>query len=53
LANSSSEVPREGYRVFWENRDLIETVNRAWAQELRKNAKLSRKMLEFLEKVRV
>jgi uncharacterized repeat protein (TIGR03837 family) len=53
LANSSSDVPREGYRVFWENRDLIETVNRAWAQELRKNAKLSRKMLEFLEKVRV
>jgi len=28
-------------------------VGRAWAVELRKNAKLSRKLLEFLEKVRV
>jgi uncharacterized repeat protein (TIGR03837 family) len=52
-ADSVAETPTEGYRVFWENRSLLERVGRAWAVELRKNAKLSRKLLEFLEKVRV
>jgi len=53
VENSEHDAPQEGYRVFWENRELIERVNGAWAADLRKNAKLSRKMLEFLEKVRV
>ena len=51
--DSVAEPGLEGYRVFWENRDLLERVGRSWAVELRKNAKLSRKLLEFLEKVRV
>jgi len=53
LENSEAEIPTEGYRVFWDNRALLERVGRRWASELRKNAKLSRKMLEFLEKDRV
>jgi len=53
LVNSDLAAPTEHYRVFWENRALLERVGRSWAQELRKNAKLSRKMLEFLEKVRI
>jgi len=52
-ADSAAETATEGYRVFWENRGLLERVGRAWAADLRKNAKLSRKLLEFLEKVRV
>ncbi len=52
-ANSEHEEPRERYRIFWENRELLERVGRAWAQELRKNAKLGRKMLEFLKSSRV
>ena len=51
--DSAAEPGLEGYRVFWENRELLERVGRTWAAELRKNAKLSRKLLEFLEKVRV
>lgn len=43
----------ESYRVFWENRGLLETVGRRWADHLRKNAKLSRRMLEFLETFRL
>jgi hypothetical protein len=53
LVNSDTEPGPERYRVFWENRDLLERVGRAWAGHLRKNAKLSRKMLEFLESLRV
>jgi uncharacterized repeat protein (TIGR03837 family) len=53
LVNSDTEKPVEGYRVFWENRALLETIGARWAADLRKNAKLSTKMLEFLEKVRV
>jgi len=53
VVDSDAEIPREGYRVFWENRDLLERVGQAWALDLRKNAKLSRRLLEFLEKVRV
>lgn len=53
LVNSEDEAPRERYRVFWENSALLRRVGEAWAAELRKNAKLSRRMLEFLEKVRV
>jgi len=53
LVNSETERGTEGYRVFWENRELLERVARAWAADLRKNAKLSRRMLEFLKKVRV
>lgn len=49
LVNSADEIPRENYRVFWENRALLERIGSRWAAELRKNAKLSRKMLEFLE----
>lgn len=51
--NSAAERPVENYRVFWDNRELLGRIGEAWASELRKNAKLSRKMLEFLEKVRV
>jgi hypothetical protein len=53
LTNSDTEPGKERYRVFWENRDLLERVGRRWADHLRKNAKLSRKMLEFLETLRV
>lgn len=53
LINSDLEIPAEGYRVFWENRDLLGRVTLAWAADLRKNAKLSRKMLEFLENYRL
>jgi len=53
LVNSETERGTEGYRVFWENRELLERVARAWDADLRKNAKLSRRMLEFLKKVRV
>lgn len=53
LVNSAEENPLEGYRVFWENRSLLEKIGRAWARDLRKNAKLSRKMLEFLESYQV
>lgn len=53
LTNSEGEAGTEGYRVFWENRDLLGRVGRSWADHLRKNAKLSRKMLEFLESLRV
>ncbi len=53
LTNSEIEPLFEGYRVFWENHDLLERVGRRWADDLRKNAKLSRRMLEFLESFRV
>jgi hypothetical protein len=53
LVNSDREILPEGYKVFWENRELLERVGQAWASDLRKNAKLSRKMLEFLETHRV
>jgi len=53
LVNSEQEVATEGYRVFWENRDVLERVGAAWGAYLRKNAKLSRRMLDFLKKVRV
>ena len=53
LINSDQEVPSEGYRIFWENRDLLERISRSWARDLRENSKLSRKMLEFLETYRV
>ena len=53
LTNTDTEPGKERYRVFWENRDLLERVGRRWAEHLRKNAKLSRKMLEFLETLRV
>jgi hypothetical protein len=53
LVNSDQEAAPEGYRVFWENRDLLGRVGRAWAEELRKNSKLSRKMLEFLKSSRI
>ena len=52
-SNSETEDLGEDYRVFWENRALLEAVGTAWADELRKNAKLSRRMLEFLESFRV
>lgn len=53
LVNSELEPPLEGYRVFWENRELLERVGRSWSSHLRKNAKLSRRMLDFLKKDRV
>jgi len=53
VVNSADAVATEGYRVFWENRELLQRVGRSWADDLRKNAKLSRRMLEFLETVRV
>lgn len=53
LINSEHEVATEGYRVFWENREVLERVGRTWASHLRKNAKLSRRMLDFLKKDRV
>lgn len=53
LVNSDQEPPAEGYRIFWENRGLLERIGTRWAAELRKNAKLSRKMLEFLENYRI
>lgn len=53
LVNSDDEPGPEGYRVFWENRELLERIGRSWADELRKNAKLSRKMLDFLESYQV
>ena len=51
--NSEELAPLERYRVFWENHDLLRRVGLAWADELRKNSKLSRKMLEFLKSSRV
>lgn len=53
LVNSTSVVGQESYRVFWENRDIVERVGQNWASSLRKNAKLSRKMLEFFENYRI
>ncbi len=53
LRNSDEAPLNESYRVFWENRGLLETVGRRWADHLRKNAKLSRRMLEFLETFRL
>jgi len=53
LVNSSDDDLGERYRVFWEHRGLLERVGAAWAGDLRKNAKLSRRMLEFLETFRV
>ena len=53
FVNNDQEPGHEGYRVFWENRDLLAKVGRLWAQELRKNANLSRKMLEFLAESRI
>lgn len=53
LVNSEQEELTEGYRVFWDNRALIERIGTTWATELRKNAKLSRKMLDFLETYQV
>lgn len=53
LVNSVNEPLFEGYRVFWENRALLERVGRRWSDDLRKNAKLSRRMLEFIKSFRV
>ena len=53
LVDSTDEPPLEGYRVFWENRDLLTRVQTAWLSDLRKNAKLSRRLLEFLETYRL
>ena len=53
LVNSAEEPALENYRVFWENRSLLERIGQRWAAELRKNAKLSRKMLEFLDSYQI
>ena len=53
LVNTDDTPLGESYRVFWENSELLETVGRRWADHLRKNAKLSRRMLEFLETFRL
>jgi len=53
LANSAAEPPYEHYRVFWDNRVLLERVQRKWAAELRNSAKLSRRLLDFLGGFRV
>lgn len=53
LVNSDQESLGEHYRVFWENRELLERVGTKWASFLRKNADLSRNMLEFLETYRI
>jgi hypothetical protein len=53
LTNTDTAPLGESYRVFWENRELLENVGARWAEHLRKNAKLSRRMLEFLETFRV
>jgi hypothetical protein len=53
VVNSEDDDLGESYRVFWENRTLLETIGERWAADLRKNAKLSRRMLEFLETFRL
>jgi hypothetical protein len=53
LVNQDTAPLGESYRVFWENRSLLEAVGKRWAEHLRKNAKLSRRMLEFLKTFRV
>lgn len=47
-ANSDAESLGEGYAVFLRNRDLLTRVGGRWAEHLRKNAKLSRRLLDFL-----
>jgi len=51
--NTDTQPGTENYRVFWENHELLERIGRSWAAELRKNAKLSRRMLDFLETLRL
>jgi uncharacterized repeat protein (TIGR03837 family) len=53
LVNSEAEPPQEHYKVFWRHHGLLTRVGRAWASELRKSSKLSRKMLEFLKSSRI
>jgi hypothetical protein len=53
LVNSETEPPREHYKVFWQHHELLTRVGHAWASELRKSSKLSRKMLEFLKSSRI
>ncbi len=52
-ANSDADPPRERYKVFWEYHDLLTRIGHAWASELRKSSKLSRKMLDFLKSSRI
>ena len=48
LTNSSSGPALEHYSVFFEHQELLTRVHSAWAHELRKSHKLSRRLLDFL-----
>jgi len=48
LTNLSSGPALEHYSVFFEHQELLTRVHSAWAHELRKSHKLSRRLLDFL-----
>ena len=51
--NQDQDLGTERYRPFFDNQALLRRVGAAWSSHLRKNAKLSRRMLEFLKAPRL
>ncbi|MEI8095378.1 MAG: elongation factor P maturation arginine rhamnosyltransferase EarP [Spirochaetales bacterium] len=53
LRNSADDAPLEHYSVFFEHHEVLSRVLSRWALQMRNSAKLSRRLLDFLNSFRV